>query len=78
MFAFVRADPDATSTAAEGAPLVLPDLRATPSTTATTIDGRALRVDTAGGGMQVWLDEPVDTDVPIAVAVHHAEATERP
>ena len=76
VFAFVRAEraPDAPTGAT---PLVLPELRATEATAATTLDGRPLRSDAGVAGLEVWPEERPDHDVPIMIAVHHAEAAPR-
>jgi hypothetical protein len=74
VFAFVRADP-VGGRDGDDPWILLHDLRFTASTTATTIAGGSLPTEATAGGLRVRLDEPLDRDVPIALALHHAEAT---
>lgn len=51
----------------------LPDVRATPTTRVTSVDGDALGWDATGAGIVVDLPSPPEGE-PVVVALHHVEA----
>jgi alpha-L-fucosidase len=54
--------------------ITLTEVRATVTTSVTTLDGRELRFESTDRGVTVWLDEPLSTELPLGVALHQVEA----
>ena len=55
-------------------PLTLAEVRATPTTTVTGLDGRPLRFEASDGGLAVWLDHALSDERPVALALGHVDA----
>ncbi len=75
VFAFARRETGAPS-AASAPSIVLREVRATPTTTVSSLDGVRLRSESTPEGLEVWLAEPLGSDVPQAVAIRPADAAQ--